>query len=66
MQADVAKYSQLKLRCWNRQGVNVLDGVEAALYERDCRHVGQETVTADEKQLIDERVSRYVAGVLNV
>lgn len=66
MQVEVAKYPQPKLLCWKRQVVEVLDGAEAALYERDCRYVGQETVTADEKQLIVELVNGNGAGVLNV
>lgn len=67
MKVDVAKYPQLKLLCWNRKTAKQIDGADAlALYESNWRHIDQNTLTADEKQLIGILVDRYGAGVLNV
>ncbi len=67
MQVLIADYPQLRLLCWNRPGDTHLDGAVAlSLYEGNWRHVDEASLTAEERQLIDELVARYGNGVLNV
>jgi hypothetical protein len=67
MQVLIADYPQLRLLCWNRPGDSHLDGADAlALYESNWRHVDQASLTATERQLLDELIRRYGRGVLNV
>ena len=67
MDIHVEQYPQLRDLCWNRPANTVLGGEDAlALYERNWRFVDVEQLTAVERALIDQLVSEYGNGVLNV
>ena len=67
MRVCIAQYPQLRLLCWNRPPDTELEGGEAlAIYERNWRHVNQETLTPEERDLLTQLIARHGNGVLNV
>lgn len=65
MQVNVENCPQLKLLCWNRPDVNVLDGQEAFdLYERNWRFVDTDAMPRAEHDLLDRLTQEYGHGVL--
>lgn len=62
----IADYPQLALLAWQRRGP-VIDAEEAfALYEANWRFVDDETLTNQERALIERLTEAYGKGVLNV
>lgn len=62
----IADYPQLALLAWQRRSP-VIDAEEAfALYESNWRFVDDETLTNQERALIERLTEAYGKGVLNV
>ncbi|TAK92402.1 MAG: hypothetical protein EPO06_00900 [Burkholderiaceae bacterium] len=62
----IAHYPQLRLIAWNRRPDDLIDEPEAlALYEANWRFIEEETLTRDERDLIQRLKQQYGGGVLN-
>lgn len=67
MRVRIEQYPQLRHLCWNRPPDSVLEGEDAlAIYERNWRHVDQEALTPEERDMLARLIARYGNGVLNV
>ena len=63
---EVAKYSQLKLLCWNRRSELISAREAWDLYERNWRFVERERIDQSEAELLRALVSRFGRGVILV
>ena len=60
-------YPQLKTLLWNRKNKDTIEEAEAfALYEGNWKHVDVQTLTEIERQFIQQLVTKYGHGILNV
>ena len=60
----IADYPLLKLVCWNRAAEGRVSRAEAlALYERNWRHINDQSMTAAEQKFFDDIVANEGAGV---
>ena len=67
MQIVTANYPELSKLCWNMPGARTIDGPRAlAIYEERWRHLDLETLTPNEKELIDRLATEHGGGRLCV
>ncbi len=63
---NITDYPQLRLIAWNRHPDDMIDEPEAlALYEANWRFIEQESLTAQERDLIQRLKQQFGAGLLN-
>ena len=67
MRLRIAQYPQLQHLCWNRPPDTELEGEDAlSIYERNWRHVDQDALPPEERDLLARLIARHENGVLNV
>ena len=63
---EIARYPNLHLLAWQLHRERLGEAEAFALYEREWRHVDRESLSEDERRLIQRLADIYGHGVLNV
>ena len=63
---EIARYPNLRLLAWQVHREYLGEAEAFALYEREWRHVDKQSLSEEERRLIQRLVDTYGQGVLNV
>jgi len=63
---EIARYPNLRLLAWQLHRDHLAEAEAFALYEREWRHVDRQSLTDEERRLIQHLADSYGRGVLNV